>query len=505
MTQIKKVKTSEGVQFFPITHTKAVIDDNGYTAESRLQAMQDEINQAQLEVGAVPSDLTPTEDSTNWVTSGGVYNALQNIQTDVTELAVDIPLQKVLADYTANRWYQTNNGVAEVHTNVAGTYSIVIDVSSYTGYTATVTGKATTVARMWYLTDDNFNIISMSAAEMNGTDNVFIVDGATKLIAQTKDSSVVGVYIPLETSILSQRIRAAKIADESETTYSDFSLADANGNVLIECVGGHIQTKNFNSARVEQSGSMLSQVINKYNGKKLSILGDSISTFGSPSATNESGTYCYSYYPTATCRYSEDGVDSIQFNVNNTYWMQLIKATGMILGINESYRGSCVSGSGDTAFCSQTRINHLGENGTPDVILVYGGTNDAGNSVTLGTFNGGVYSDYDTASEIAALPVTTFADAYKAMLIRLMYTYPTAEIVVVLPTFTTSYYTIAQLDNYIEVIKEACDFFGIKWIDIRANKLTIFNKATYLSDGIHPNAAGMTLIFEKIYKHLIFD
>lgn len=86
MTQIKKVKTSEGVQFYPQTHTKAVIDDNGYTAESRLGAMQDEINQAQLEIGAVPSDLAPTEDSTNWVTSGGVYNALQNIQTDVTEL-----------------------------------------------------------------------------------------------------------------------------------------------------------------------------------------------------------------------------------------------------------------------------------------------------------------------------------------------------------------------------------------------------------------------------------
>ena len=79
MTQIKKVKTSEGVQFYPQTHTKAVIDDNGYTVESRLGAMQDEINQAQLEIGAVPSDLAPTEDSTNWVTSGGVYNAIKKL------------------------------------------------------------------------------------------------------------------------------------------------------------------------------------------------------------------------------------------------------------------------------------------------------------------------------------------------------------------------------------------------------------------------------------------
>lgn len=86
MTQIKKVKTSEGVQFYPQTHTKAVIDDNGYTAESRLGAMQDEINQAQMAIGTVPSDLTPTENSSNWVTSGGVYNAIQEVQTGFTEL-----------------------------------------------------------------------------------------------------------------------------------------------------------------------------------------------------------------------------------------------------------------------------------------------------------------------------------------------------------------------------------------------------------------------------------
>lgn len=97
MIQIKKVKTSEGVQFYPRTHTKAVIDDNGYTAESRLGAMQDEINNLQegvVVVGEgmtpVPSDLTPTENSRNWVTSGGVYNAIQVVQSDVTELAGEV-------------------------------------------------------------------------------------------------------------------------------------------------------------------------------------------------------------------------------------------------------------------------------------------------------------------------------------------------------------------------------------------------------------------------------
>lgn len=83
MTQIKKITDKQGNDIYLRTHTKAVVDDNGYTAESRLQAMQDEINQKQLELGAIPSDLTPTEGSSNWVTSGGLYNSIYPIDEDL--------------------------------------------------------------------------------------------------------------------------------------------------------------------------------------------------------------------------------------------------------------------------------------------------------------------------------------------------------------------------------------------------------------------------------------
>ena len=79
MAQIKKITDKQGNDIYLRTHTKAVIDDNGYTAESRLQAMQDEINAKQMELGAVQSDLTPTEGSNNWVTSGGLFNTLNKI------------------------------------------------------------------------------------------------------------------------------------------------------------------------------------------------------------------------------------------------------------------------------------------------------------------------------------------------------------------------------------------------------------------------------------------
>ena len=114
MTAIKKLTDSSGVQYFPQTHTKAVVDDNGYSVESRMQAVQDVVNQAQMEIGAVPSDLAPTENSTNWVTSGGVYNAVGEVKKELFS-ELDIPISSIpsysgYAIYaTTNKWYKRND------------------------------------------------------------------------------------------------------------------------------------------------------------------------------------------------------------------------------------------------------------------------------------------------------------------------------------------------------------------------------------------------------------
>ena len=145
MTQIKKLKTSEGVQFYPQTHTKAVIDDNGYTAESRLQAMQDEINQAQMAIGAVPSDLAPTEDSTNWVTSGGVYNAMQGVQSELNELEGKISPQPIYNADNMNCDFPNNNG-SYIYTRYRMGFEIdsvpqTVRVSNFpSGYTFSIQG-----------------------------------------------------------------------------------------------------------------------------------------------------------------------------------------------------------------------------------------------------------------------------------------------------------------------------------------------------------------------------
>ena len=108
MTAKRKITDKNGVQVFPITHTKAVYDDNGNSVEQRLQENLDLINQKQLEVGAVPSDTAPTEGSTNWVTSGGVKAALDNLSELVQELETNDEPQTI--EFLDGSGYLNNNG-----------------------------------------------------------------------------------------------------------------------------------------------------------------------------------------------------------------------------------------------------------------------------------------------------------------------------------------------------------------------------------------------------------
>ena len=85
-----KITNEQGTQVFPITHVSAVIDNNGNSVEQVLGAQTDLIQQAQMEVGAVPSDLTPTKNSTHWVTSNGVFNAVDAVGNASNTNIIDV-------------------------------------------------------------------------------------------------------------------------------------------------------------------------------------------------------------------------------------------------------------------------------------------------------------------------------------------------------------------------------------------------------------------------------
>lgn len=110
----------------------------------------------------------------------------------------------------------------------------------------------------------------------------------------------------------------------------------------------------------------------------IAILGDSYSTFEGyvEPSTNEIWYY-------ATDRGRTDVSD-----VRQTWWQLLARDNGYKIGVNNSYSGSTVCRTGyrgedysDRAFV--TRMHNLGD---PDIILIFGGTNDSWAKVPVGEY-----------------------------------------------------------------------------------------------------------------------
>lgn len=194
--------------------------------------------------------------------------------------------------------------------------------------------------------------------------------------------------------------------------------------------------------------------------RKISILGDSISTFAG--YTPREAVFYDSYVQWET------GVKDVE----DTWWMQVIQEMNGELGTNHSLAGSMVSGNLSTSAMSYERIKKLGENGTPDVILVSAGCNDWG---------------------FCVLP-EEFEEAYRIMLHRIKEQYPHTEIwCATLPegkeprgqTFFNIDSTISKR-VYSEIIRE-----NVKKAQVDIADLANSGIEYETVDGVHPNKEGM--------------
>ncbi len=146
---------------------------------------------------------------------------------------------------------------------------------------------------------------------------------------------------------------------------------------------------------------------NNYKGKIkyfVSILGDSISTY---EGFNPFGYPVY---------YKEDRLyDNGLESVNDTWWKIVLDSVGGELCVNNSFSGSFVSGMSEYSACSIARCSSLHIQTTPNLVLIYMGTNDRGYNVEIGM---------DEPDNIEK-----FYGSYRTMLERVKRNYPSAKIV----------------------------------------------------------------------------
>lgn len=253
-------------------------------------------------------------------------------------------------------------------------------------------------------------------------------------------------------------------------------------------------------AGAESQSGAENQTAENGNGaapRKVSILGDSISTFD---GWIPEGYACY--FPM-----SGDVTE-----VEQTWWQIALQNTGMELCVNGSSSGStCVGDSTSTDDCrygcGDYRIGDLiGANGCfPDVIIVYMGTNDFMKAVPLG--------DNDGTQTVEEGVIENFSDAYCLMLDKLIASYPNAEIYccnlpamgvwgpesgpVFVPFVNSLELTPADYGKRIEIIAEAK---GCQIIDLQNCGITMENLEWYVSDGIHLNPDGMELVGSAVER-----
>ena len=210
-----------------------------------------------------------------------------------------------------------------------------------------------------------------------------------------------------------------------------------------------------------------------FHEKRISVMGDSISTIKDKIPSGNALYY--------------DNTTGKEMTFERNYWGDIITRFGAVEGIDEAWSGSTI-GSKAASMASKDRINKLDDNGTPDVILYYGGSNP---DSSVGTFD----PDADYAKTVDwAQSYSDTASAYAASLQRMKETYPDAEIIAIIP-----YYEQNNISKQAEVIEQIVKHYDITTIDLRELRN---QEGISSNNALHPNMDGHSQIATYICQQL---
>lgn len=195
--------------------------------------------------------------------------------------------------------------------------------------------------------------------------------------------------------------------------------------------------------------------------KKVSILGDSYSTFD---GSNPAG---YApFYPDAHNDVKE---------VSQTWWSLYNEAMGYKLEVNDSWGGTtiCNTGYGRMNTSNSSFNSRLWKLGNPDIIFVFGGTNDAWANAPVGEYK---YSDISKQDCKALRPAMAY------MLEGLARIYPDATVYVILNS--------ELKEDVNESFREICKHYGVQLIELHDIE----------KQNGHPSINGMKAICDQLIE-----
>lgn len=195
--------------------------------------------------------------------------------------------------------------------------------------------------------------------------------------------------------------------------------------------------------------------------KKVSILGDSYSTYKGVIPSNYS-----TFYPDANNDVS---------SVDQTWWSLYIKAKGYQLEKNDSWGGTTICGTGYGRMDSSRSnfISRVDSLGNPDIIFVFGGTNDAWANSPVGEYQ---YSDWTKDD------CKNFRPALACLLDMLQKRYPKASIYSILNS------ELREPIN--ESFREICKHYNVQLIELHDIE----------KQNGHPSVSGMKSICDQLLE-----
>ena len=391
------------------------------------------------------------------------YEAL-NVETEYGILIIPADYQKTYGEFTVENLFGAN-----------GKYHLA--EKDENGALAEYTGSLPQIMNFW--TNELYYNAETDLYEYYGS--------ITNLKAENLTRKFVGVGVVKytvdgEENYLLVDYAGNDIVNNTRSVYQVSKLAVLD-TALPSNARTWIQTNYIN--KVENAVSALAD-------KKLSILGDSISTYSGVS--ND-----------ATANSTIGGNEAFyksQIALDETWWKQAADNTGMNVLVNNSWAGSNVAVYGDNtltskAGCGDRAVNlHDENNTTPDIIAAYIGINDCGCLTGVGDFDE-ISDIWDGAKYVGEF--TTFSRAYARMVHQMVNAYQGAEIFLfTLPrngylwTGTKESYNALQ-DEYNKTIYKIAEVFGCQVVDL-ATAVGEDYSDYLLSDKIHPNATGMDVI-----------